>query len=279
MNVEVRTDPFGGERLYARNGAVEFAVPLGYGIRVEHFAFCGGDNVFYRQPDGMRDLTTPDGWRLRGGHRLWLAPEGAKTYYPDNEPIRWERQGESIVLTQKADPWLCVRKQMVLSFEGEKGVRVLHRIENTGSSVLRCALWGISSMAPGGTERIRLPKRSGGYDPLHHLSLWDYTSLGDPRAKYARDEIVLKHEALDEKYKIGVGHPEGAVRYTNKGVTFVLRYDIGQGQPYPDGGVSFETFLCRHMVEMETLSPLRGIAPGGSAEHTEHWELQKGETA
>ena len=58
-------------------------VPLSYGIRIGHFALCGGENVFYEQPKDMTELTTPEGWRLRGGHRFWVAPESEKTYCPD----------------------------------------------------------------------------------------------------------------------------------------------------------------------------------------------------
>jgi mannose-6-phosphate isomerase class I len=45
--------------------------------------------------------------------------------------------------------------------------------------------------------------------------MWDYTSLGDERAKYERSKIVITHLPLDTKYKIGVGHPISPVRYEN----------------------------------------------------------------
>ena len=84
---------------------------------------------------------------------------------------------------------------------------------------------------------------------------------------------MLSHAQVEEKYKIGVGHPFGKVRYENRGVTFSLDYLIEEDERYPDGDVSYETFMCKHMVELETLSPLLKIAPGESAEHCEVWEL------
>lgn len=276
VRTRVVRDPEFGECLFADNGAVEIAIPLSYGIRVARLALCGGENLFFAQPADMVDLTTPEGWRVRGGHRLWLAPESERVYYPDNEPVEWEAVDGGVRVTQPEDPWLRVRKRMTLRFGAGAQLRVVHSVENAGDSTLRCALWGISSMASGGVQRISLPRRSGGYDPLHHLSLWDYTSLSDPRATYELDGITLRHAPLEQRYKIGVGHPLGAVEYENAGVCFSLESELRPGTQYPDGGVSYETFMCRHMVEMETLSPLGAIAPGERMEHHEVWTLRKG---
>jgi hypothetical protein len=171
---------------------------------------------------------------------------------------------------------------MLISFGSEENgentrLTVMHRVENTGDTELDVALWAISAMAPGGVERIPMKKYTSGYFPRHHFSTWHYTDLGDERAKYSRDEITLTHAPIEQKYKIGVGHPCDKVRYENRGVTFSLDFLIEEDECYPDGGVSYETFMCQHMVEMETLSPLFKIAPGESAEHSEVWELKVSE--
>ena len=105
--------------------------------------------------------------------------------------------------------------------------------------------------------------------------MWDYTSMGDERASYSREEIVLSHRPMDSKYKIGVGHPKDQVCYENDGVSFMKRYEMSPEAVYPDGNVSYETFLCRYMVEMESLSPLYRILPGETKEHVEIWELRR----
>ena len=128
-------------------------------------------------------------------------------------------------------------------------------------------------MAPGGVEYIPLHHRDGGYDPLHCISMWDYTSLGDKRANYKRDSITLTHTPSGEKYKIGVGHPAGAISYKNKGVSFEKSFEIYPEKEYPDGNVSFETFMCDHMVEIESLSPYVTLREGKEAEHREIWTL------
>ena len=110
----------------------------------------------------------------------------------------------------------------------------------------------------------------------HRISWWDHTCLGDERATYEKEQITLRHLPIDKRYKIGVGHPAGPVRYENKGGAFEKQYDLVSNGVYPDGDVSFETFFCRHMAEVESVSPLYTLAPGAQAEHRETWKLYKG---
>ena len=268
-----------GRLLCAVCGEITVGVALDYGIRISYLSLGGSDNLFFEQPRNMTELTTPDGWRVRGGHRLWVAPEGKHDYYPDNEPISAEILENGLLVRQKNDPWLCGEREVELRFLPENVIEVVHRVKNTDTVSRSFSLWGVTSMAPGGTEYIPLALRDGGSDPNHVFTTWDYTSLGDARATYARDLITLEHYATGQKYKIGVGHPMGSVRYVNRGVVFEKLMDVKAGAEYPDGGVSFETFLCDAMVEVETLSPMMNVGAGETATYSEFWKLTKqGET-
>lgn len=267
-----KTHPEHGRCLFLDNGVIEVGIPLCFGLRVSHFSFCGKQNVFYEQPLAMKALTTDDGWRLRGGHRLWLAPECEEEYAPDNEPIAYRLTEDGIVITQKEDPALRVVKEMQLTLS-ENTVRITHRVTNTGDAPRTCALWAITVMAGGGVEHIPLAVREGGFDPLHRFSLWDHSCLGDVRVRYEKDEIVLTHMDIDARYKLGIGHPAGDVWYENGNTVFVKHFEIEKDREYPDGNVSFETFLGQYMVEVESLSPLYTLAPGAFAEHSECWTL------
>ena len=78
-----------GESLLIHNELYELVIPLNFGIRILHFSTINGANVLYVQPNDMTELTTEDGWRIYGGHRIWIAPESLKTYTPDNNPIAY----------------------------------------------------------------------------------------------------------------------------------------------------------------------------------------------
>lgn len=277
MNVTQKTHPVHGRCLFLDNGVIEVGVPLDFGLRVCHFSFIGEKNVFFEQPNDMTALATEQGWRVRGGHRLWLAPEGPDVYAPDNDPISFTILPDGVEITQKEDPWLHVIKQMRLVLCGSS-VRITHRVTNTAKVARCCSLWSISVMDGGGVEYIPLRVREGGFDPLHRFTLWDHSCLGDERATYKKDEIVLTHKPIDARYKLGVGHPAGDVRYENGNTVFIKHYELQEGREYPDGGMSYETFLCQYMTEVESLSPLYTLAEGESAEHDEVWTLQKKES-
>ena len=68
------------------NAEVELIIATDIGIRILHFGFIGGKNIFYLSPEDL-GKTGGDHWRIYGGHRLWHAPEAIpRTYSPDNEP-------------------------------------------------------------------------------------------------------------------------------------------------------------------------------------------------
>ena len=275
MNSVIKTHPVWGKALFIDNGTIEIGIPLEFGIRIGHLSYLGEENLFFEQPLDMEELATPEGWRVRGGHRLWVAPESKEVYYPDNSPISYEISDDKLMIFQDEDPWLSMKKSIMLSFIDKETVLVEHELLNTGKDTKKCSLWGVTSVAPCGTEYIPLHYRDGGMDPLHRVSMWDYTSLGDNRVKYERTSITLEHTQVPERYKIGVGHPAGAVTYINKGVIFEKSFNIAPEMIYPDGDVSYETFMCRHMVEIESLSPLYELIPGKTISHNEVWKLKK----
>jgi len=56
---------------------------------------------------------------------------------------------------------------------------------------------------------------------------------------------------------------------------FVKHFSPIIGKNYPDNGCTFETYTNDVMLELETLSPLATIAPGGVALHKEEWAFYK----
>ncbi len=260
--------------LFAENGDIKIGIPLNFGLRICYLSYKGSDNLFFEQPKDMTDITTPEGWRIYGGHRLWLAPESEKTYYPDNEPIKFQLDGDKIILSQETDPWLNVNKTFEIVLR-KKSVKITHKVKNLNQNSIKYALWPITSLDGGGVETIPLPTAKEGFNDLYHISTWFYTDLSDERVEFSKDFIKLHHKPLKTNFKIGVGHPYGNVKYENKGVVFEKSFKIYKNKKYTDGNVSFETYLCEHMIEVETLSPLYTIKPNKTAVYTENWILSK----
>ena len=260
--------------LYVDNGVIELGVPLSFGIRITHLSFLGEGNVFFVQPKEMEDFSLPSGWRVHGGHRLWVAPESPDNYYPDNDPIEYEVKGNTVRLVQKNDPLLSLAKRVDITLKGNR-VTVTHRILNTGEAKKRVALWGVSSLQAGGVITVPLAVREDGYDPNLHISAWDYTDLGDERLHFGKEEVRIEARPGARKLKIGVGHPAGPVVYENGDTVFKKIIPLYSDKVYTDGGVSLETFVSNHMTEIEGLSPLKTVSPQKTASYTETWELYR----
>lgn len=274
MNHSIKDHPIFGRTLFADNGIIEVGIPLDFGLRIGHFSFVGEENLFFEHPRDMTEFTSEEGWRHNGGHRLWLAPESDDDYYPDNDPIEYELCGEEIVITQTEDPLLKVIKSIRIGFEGDS-LRLTHKVISTAEVPRECGLWSISTLRPGGVEYIDLPLREGGMDPWIRMGAWDYTNYGDPRVKYARDQVVITHLPIDERLKIGFGHPISPVRYEIGDTVFYKHFTVARDRQYPDSNLSYEAYFSKYMTEMESLSPLGVIGKGEAMTHTEVLQLRR----
>ncbi len=275
------------------NGEVELIVTLDVGPRVIRYGYVGGANVF-KEFDDQIGKSGEKEWMIRGGHRLWHAPEEIKrTYELDNSPVKWEKLGEAgALVVQDVEPNTGIQKEMEITLENEgAGVTIVHRLRNKNMWDVELAPWALTVMAPGGVEIIPLPEKIAhpgslepgekpdyrGFVPNQTMIVWPFTDLADPRWRWGARYITLRQDANAKKpTKMGLAHKMGWVSYLNGGVMFVKWIDYKEGRQYTDGGSNFETFTNRDFLEVETLGPLERIPPGDSVEHVERWWLIKG---
>jgi hypothetical protein len=269
------------------NGDAELVVTLDVGPRVISYRLLDGANVF-KNYDEMMGKSGESEWMIRGGHRLWAAPEDTtRTYALDNGPVAFKELGPGHVrLTPAPDSAYGLQKEIDLKLDpsGSKAT-LTHRITNIGREETRLAVWSLSVMAPGGTEIIPLPakrphpgnpknaKSAADFAPSLTLVSWPFTDFQDPRWHFGAKFITLSHDARKGPTKLGLAHRSGGIGYLNGGTLFVKRFEYRDGQHYPDHGVNFETFTNEDMLEMESLGPLTRLAPGQAIEHIETWEL------
>jgi hypothetical protein len=264
-----------GRCLFVSNGELIFAAALDFGIRILYFARAGRANFFYEQPKDAVYLSTKEGWRVYGGHRLAFAPENDKVYWPDNVPVRFTALEDGVLLEQEQDPWLSVEKSVELRFTGKPlELSVLHRIRNVGKKVLKGASWAITAVRAGGTMTVPfIPPVEFTGKPSRFVSLWNNTSLTDERLHFKKDSIELKQIPMDDYFKMGVFCSEGLIRYRVEEQEFQKRFEVDMPVTYPDSNVNIEFFACRYMMELETLTPLNSIQPGAICEHREIWSI------
>lgn len=266
------------------NGTVQLIVLTDVGPRIISFGFLGHENEFHEVPEHS-GLGGDQTFRVYGGHRLWVSPEIARTYYPDNVPVTVKRHGEAVVFTappESAPPGTNLQKEVEINLaESGASVKVTHRIRNAGNEPTEMAPWAISVMAGGGTAILPLPPRAplspSRLLPEGVFALWSYTNLADPRwkigPKYVRLQQASNCQGVFTEQMGGIFNPFGWGAYFRHGHLFVKKADVKKQARYPDFGCNFEVFTDAHSLELETLGPLRNLEPGGTADHIEQWWL------
>jgi hypothetical protein len=281
MSVTIERIPFRGwpNALRLSNGTVELIATLDVGPRILSYSRPGGVNPFNIYEDQAGGSGEAQ-WRNRGGHRLWLAPEGPEfSYHPDNATVAWEGIGDTGArLTPPPETTTGFQKQIdiVLKPQGSQ-VEVVHRITRIGPTPCRAAPWALSVMAQGGVALMPQPplgEHPRDLLPNRRLVIWPYTELSDPRYRFRRRFITLRQDPSGKPTKIGMRCEEGWAGYLLKGTLFVKRIEWRERSEYPDDGCNLEVFTNARMLELESLGPLKLLGPGEKAELVEFWDLR-----
>jgi hypothetical protein len=278
----MQTVEFNGWRNSVRlaNREVELIATRDVGPRIARFGFVGQQNVMAEIP-GQQGGSGESEWMIRGGHRLWIAPEEKpKTYEPDNAAIAVEEIRHGIRTLQPKGSLSGVSKTMKITLKpGANEVRIVHGLKNETDAPIRLSPWALTVMAPGGMAVIPLPAKIPHTDRLTHnqsWSIWSYTDMADPRWSFGSRYVLFRQDATRGPNKLGIAHREGWIGYLLGEFLFVKRFAWKEGAAYPDGGVNFETFSNHQMLELESLGPLKKLGPGKTVTHEERWSLFRG---
>jgi hypothetical protein len=274
------TEHRGGAALTLATRALELTVTTSVGPRVVSFRSTRGrrENVFLQLPP---DAPRYHGLHLRGGHRLWHAPEHiVRTYQPDDDPLDVKRLRRGVALTAPVEAGTGLQKGMALELLGERTVKVTHTLKNRGLWAVPCAPWAVTMLRPGGYGVLPLPPKGsherGDLLPNYALVPWTYTDLSLPLWDLHRDFIGIEVAKAKVAQKLGVTFYPGWSACWWPGATFVKFTPIASGATYPDLGSCFEVFTNGAMLEFETLGPLAPLAPGKTAAHIEYWTVLDG---
>lgn len=240
----------------------------------------GGNNVL-KEYSAMLGTSGAGAWQIYGGHRLWCAPETReKTYYPDNHAVRIEQRADEICFIPPVETSNQIQKEIGISLVSEDIVRVRHRIKNLGGAAVTVAPWALTVMRPGGTAILPLPPRGAHSDfllPTGRLSMWAYTDFSDPRYAWGKEYLFLRQdERSSQAQKIGI-YPDFTsvawLGYALPECTLLKSCRMAPSADYPDLGVALEVYTDHEMLELETLAPLRSLAPQQTVEHEERWMI------
>lgn len=237
-------------------GQAELIAIAGLGPRILSLRWRQGPNLLYEDPTGVR----VGEWRLYGGHRFTVAPEGKETYLPDNQPCLASRLDHQLELASTPGGIGLCRSLVVSEAKDGDGFDLAHRLTNPGPDSWRGAPWAITCIPHGplvaaGNGRLR-------FWPGTNPSAWRIGADG---------ALTVPR---DRRGKVGWHSPKAWLATVQPGVTFVI-HDPSPPDPEQavDGGCNLEIFACPEYIELETLGPSTCLRPGQSIIHEQRWRL------
>jgi hypothetical protein len=284
--------PYAGwkRNLRLRGATTELVITLEVGPRILRYAFADGKNVFVELPEQLGGSGETE-WMIRGGHRLWTAPEGRHSYELDNGPVTYKAIGAAgVEITQAPSKAFGFQKALRVELLADEVVKVTHLLANIGRETLKVSPWTLTVMAPGGVALIPQPALGAhpsewpegmavnveeDFLPNRELVLWPFTDLTDGRYAFSENFLRLSYLPEMPATKLGMKLPTGWVAYQNGEDVFAKHFAYDPAKPYPDRGCNFEIFTNVAIVELESLAPSEPLAPGEVATQVEHWVLRK----
>lgn len=263
------------------NAWMELIVTSDVGPRVLRCGFVGGQNLFKEFPEQLGQSGEGE-FRARGGHRLWKAPEDlGSTWIADNHAVEIAPNSDGLTAIAPVEAASGLQKQIDIHLaQSDCSATVKHRIRNCSETSIPLAPWALTVMAPGGLAIAGFPQRAQYPDVLlatNPLVMWAYTDFSDSRWKLMRKYLALRQDAnCRSPQKAGLFGENSWACYLLNGELFVKGTKADAGERYADFGCSLELFTNDEFLELETLGPLRTLAPGEMIEHVEQWSLHRG---
>jgi hypothetical protein len=266
------------------NGFAEAIITLEVGPRIISYRPVQGRSVF-KLVDEEAGKSNEAAWRIRGGHRLWTAPEdfgkeGSLCYALDNSEVEHVIKGAFTVrVSNLIDRPTKIRREMVVGLEKTSPkVIVEHRISHLGGPPLEVSPWALTVMAEGGYAVLSQPPlgtHPQDYLPNRSIVSWPFTDLSDERFRLG-SRLISLHQTRRPPFKIGLRHADGWAAYVLDDHLFIKSVPFIEGETYPDFGSNFETFTNAEFLELETLGPLKRISEGETLVHYESWVVFSG---
>ena len=260
------------------NESLKIWITREVGPRVIGLSLMGGDSLLAVLPDAKIVLEGSQDFSLRGGHRLWYAPENPETtYIADDHPVEISEIEDGVELEQVVDLKTGIQKSWKVILDDRKAMlRIVHKLTNQGEHLFMLAPWAITQLKPGGTAVLPLQlDRADEYGllPNRQIVFWPYTKLNSPYLHLNDKSIIVEANISQGALKVGAPNPIGWLAYELGGYLFVKEAEYQAGSHYLDRGASSQIYCDPGVIELETLGPAVELAPGESVEHEETWRI------
>ena len=280
-----------GRCVQISNGIIDCAVTIEFGPRIIRFGFCGGENIFYTDPERIYSFhseaaAAPSGtnadFHLYGGHRVRLSPENLQqNSLPDNSPVVYAALPEGVAFTPPRPKQSEIQLSLeVIMGDGASDIMVVHSAKNCSKEVQTCGLCPITMLRRGGTAVIPQNQDPDPQLPNRMLALWADADARDPRILLGERFLTVRQEPGNPApLKLGTNDVPGWAAYLSDESSLLKRFLHNPQAAYPDFGCSCEVRLTGDFTELCSLSPLFRVEPGEGIKHVENLSLFRSEEA
>ena len=229
-------------------------------------------NLFAETPDVH--WTVPHGeFYLRGGHRLWKAPEDSFFNCPEEGVTVIE--GDGVILRSPVDA-SGLEKEIAFRLDDNR-VYLSHHITWHGESPLELAPWTITQLRLTSLGILPLKGVAGSDSaPNRSIVIWPYASLKDERLELHDDYVLVHGKPRDVSLKVGGYNSHGWLACALGDALFVKRFAVEEGM-FPDMNCNVESYVKDVCIELELLGTMRTLEKGESVTLEETWEVIIGE--
>lgn len=273
-----------GRCLKIANEQSEMLVTVDIGPRIISYKLKDEENIMC---EDIKENSTMEGgafadvfgdrkWYIYGGHRLWFSPEhNPKSYYPDNDKVKYEITGNKVVFTPQQQTETEMQFVMEIVFdENDAKAEVNHIITNMGENDIKISPWAMTVVDENSLAILPQSSKDTGLLSNRNLSLWAYTDLYDDRLFIGNKYITVKQDSdCENNLKVGFNNEDGWLAMINKNQLFIKKFEYSENAEYPDNHCNCECFTNFFMMEIESLGQLKALSTGENVSHIEKWEL------
>lgn len=284
---------WGWEALVMKNGLITVAAVPGIGARIMQYDLGEHASIFVNGEE-LGKLYEPgenSPWHNYGGYKTWPAPQSRWNWPPP--PLLdfgvYEARIEAgaadsatVFVSGPAEQWktpgLRFERRTTI-FRGTSRVRVEQTIINEGTKADRWSVWDVTQ---------QIVNHPGERD---FENFWVYFPI-DPQSQYGPRGVRVSAESaawkgevapgvhgvqyLPEGKKIFADSPQGWICYVDErtGHAYAKTFELSAGAEYPDQGARVEVWINGDpllYLEVEVVSPIVDLAPGGRYTFTEDW--------
>lgn len=250
------------------------------GPRIAFFGKADGENLLFWDEEGRGR----GDWKLRGGHRVWVARPGAdeaeETYLSDNEPCQVQIANNVLTVMGAVDPVLKIQRGIKIEVLSENKLFVDNIIVNHSDMLYSGSVWGLTCTNPN-------PKRSYGI-PLGDDSSWDCfrivycktwggggtSRINDPQIELTEDMMLVKPQGVVTKRMIEAAKGIIAMDAPDQNAMFIKKVAYSREGRHPLGcNLAFYIGQDNFMVEMESMGPEATLKSNESLVWREVWVL------